>query len=76
MSEAPVDNGKGSAFGVVGELGLDYHINDKLFMSFDYGADSFTTAFPSDGGTRGLQNPKSTDLYHGITITLGYRSYR
>lgn len=76
VSEAPVDNGKGSAFGVVGEVGLDYHINDKLFMSFDYGADSFTTSFPSDGGTRGLQNPKSTDLYHGITITLGYRSYR
>ena len=76
VTEAPVDNGKGSAFGVVGEVGLDYHINDKLFMSFDYGADSFRTSFPSNGGSRGLQNPASTDLYHGVTLTLGYRTYR
>lgn len=76
VSEAPVDNGKGSAFGVIGEVGLDYHINDKMFMSFDYGADSFSTKYPSDGGSRGLQNPKSSDLYHGVTITVGYRSYR
>lgn len=76
VSEAPVDNGKGSAFGVVGEVGLDYHINDRMFMSFDYGADSFRTQYPSDGGSRGLQNPKSSDLYHGVTITVGYRSYR
>lgn len=76
VSESPVDNGKGSAFGVVGKVGLDYHISDTMFMSFDYGADSFRTQFPSDGGSRNLQNPKSSDLYHGVTITVGYRSYR
>ena len=76
VSESPVDNGNGSAFGVVGKVGLDYHINDTLFMSFNYGGDSFRTSFPSDGGSRGLQNPKSTDLYHGVTVTVGWRSYR
>lgn len=76
VSESPVDNGRGSALGVLGEVGLDYHINDHLFMSLDYGADSFRTSFPSGGGSRGLQNPTSSDLYHGVTLTLGYRTYR
>ena len=76
VTETPKDNGNGSAFGVVGKVGLDYHINDKLFLSLDYGADSFQVAFPKDGGSRGLQNPKSSDLYHGVTVTLGWRSYR
>lgn len=76
LSQTPVDNGKGSVLGLHGTLGLDYHINDRLFMAFDYGVDSLSTKFPTAGGSRNLQNAKSTDLYHGVTLTLGWRSYR
>ena len=76
LSQSPQDNGKGSVLGVHGTLGLDYHINDRLFMAFEYGLDSMSTKFPSAGGTRNLQNAKSTDVYHGVTLTIGWRSYR
>ncbi len=76
VSESPVDNGSGKAFGITGTVGLDYHINEKLFVSFQYGMDSMRTTFPSGGGSRAISNPKASDLYHGVTMTLGWRSYR
>ncbi|HVO30621.1 MAG TPA: hypothetical protein VMV18_07790, partial [bacterium] len=76
LSQSPVDNGKGSVFGLRGTLGLDYHINDRLFMAFDYGLDQLSAKFPSAGGSRNLQNAKSSDLYHGLTLTFGWRDYR
>lgn len=76
VKQSPVDNGTGAALGIRGTLGLDYHINDRLYLALDYGADSMQTTFPSGGGSRGIQNPKSSDLYHGLTFSMGWRSYR
>ena len=76
LHESPVNNGSGTPFGVTGTLGLDYHINDRLYVAADYGLNSWSTKFPSGGGSRGIQDPKSSDLYHGVTLSLGWRSYR
>lgn len=76
VTESPVDNGSGRAFGINGTVGLDYHMNEKLFLSFQYGADSMRTSYPASGGSRAISNPKASDLYHGVTMTLGWRSYR
>jgi hypothetical protein len=76
ITQSPQDNGKGTVFGLHGTMGLDYHINDKLFLAFDYGLDNMQTKFPSSGGSRGIPNAKQSDLYHGVTLSLGWRSYR
>jgi hypothetical protein len=76
LTQTPVNNGTGSVFGGRGTLGVDYHVSDTLFIAADYGIDYLSTTFPSAGGTRGLTDPKQTDLYHGLTLSFGYRSYR
>lgn len=76
VSQSPQNNGSGSVFGLHGTLGLDYHINDRLFMALDYGIDQVSAKFPSGGGSRNVQNAKSSDLYHGVTLTFGWRRYK
>lgn len=76
VSEAPVDNGNGRGFGLGGTVGLEYHMTERMVVSFDYGLDTMQTSFPSGGGSRGITNAKSSDLYHGVTVTLGWRKYR
>ena len=76
VSESPVDNGDGRGFGLGGTVGLEYHMTERMVVSFDYGLDTMQTTFPSKGGSRGITNAKSSDLYHGVTLTLGWRKYR
>lgn len=76
VDEKPLDNGNGTGFGLGATVGLEYHMTEKLLVSFDYGLDTMQTRFPAGGGSRGISNPKSSDLYHGVTVTLGWRKYR
>ncbi len=76
VTERPVHNGSAQALGLTGTVGLDYHADEHLFVRLEYGFESMRTRFPSAGGSRGVLSPESSDVYHGATLTIGWRGYR
>lgn len=72
ITQTPVDNGSGTAWGAFGTAGLRLELTRKFHTSVAWNMDYTRTTFDPEGGSRGFTNPATEDVLQGLVFRLGY----